>query len=77
MCKRRNKLSAKSPAGGAKTPQKAFKHLEIMTLPSIKRVVNIVETEGKFWRFLAKRAVGMKFWHECNNQCINISRVWQ
>ena len=49
MCKRRVKvLNAKSPAThGAKTPQKAYKHIEMLQLNCIKRVVNINDTKGK------------------------------
>ena len=53
MCKRRVKvLNAKSPAShGAKTPQKAYKHLEFIQLNSIKRVVDIQDTKGNICCF--------------------------
>ncbi|KAI0240759.1 Protein ECT2 [Lamellibrachia satsuma] len=47
LCKRRVKVlnSSKTPTPhSAKTPQKAFKHIEVMQLSSIKRVVDIVNT---------------------------------
>ena len=49
MCKRRVKvLNAKSPAAHApKTPQKGYKHIEMMQLSNIKKVVNITETKGE------------------------------
>ena len=47
MCKRRVKvLNSKSPAHGAKTPQKAYKHLCMLPFSCIKRVVDIFETPG-------------------------------
>ena len=50
MCKRRVKvLNAKSPAAShaPKTPQKAYKHIEMLQLSNIKKVVDITETKGK------------------------------
>ena len=49
MCKRRVKvLNAKSPAPHApKTPQKAYKHLDMIQLSNIKKVVNIDKTKGE------------------------------
>ena len=46
MCKRRVKvLSSKSPGThGAKTPQKAYKHIDMVQLTDIKRVVDIIDT---------------------------------
>ena len=49
ICKRRVKvLNAKSPgqAVGSKTPQKAYKHVSVLTLSHIKRVVDVKETSG-------------------------------
>nr|AUG84409.1 ECT2 [Platynereis dumerilii] len=45
MCKRRVKvLNSKSPAAhGAKTPQKAYKHIEMVPLTFVKRLVNITD----------------------------------
>ena len=50
MCKRRVKvLNSKSPAAhGAKTPQKAYKHIEMVPLTFVKRLVNITDTRGEF-----------------------------
>lgn len=47
LCKRRVKVLNSSKTAtphGAKTPQKAFKHIEVMQLSSIKRVVDIVNS---------------------------------
>lgn len=50
ICKRRMKAlnQMKSPHHKTphKTPQKAFKHLEMMPLTSVKRVLNVVESDG-------------------------------
>ena len=32
---------------GAKTPQKAYKHVSVLTLSHIKRVIDVNETAGK------------------------------
>ncbi|ESO86405.1 hypothetical protein LOTGIDRAFT_61738, partial [Lottia gigantea] len=46
ICKRRSKYmhTQKSPAA-LRTPQKAYKHLEILPLSSIKRVLDVAESE--------------------------------
>ncbi|XP_041358738.1 protein ECT2-like [Gigantopelta aegis] len=46
ICKRRVKVlhSTRSPAA-YKTPQKAYKHIEMMSLTTIKRVLNVIESD--------------------------------
>ena len=48
ICKRRIKvLNSKSPAShGAKTPQKAYKHLHMVQFSSVKRVADVVDSTG-------------------------------
>ncbi|KAL3848234.1 hypothetical protein ACJMK2_019105 [Sinanodonta woodiana] len=63
VCKRRTRvLNAKSPAAAHKTPQKGYKHIEMISLPCVKRVLNIVESEecqGAFG-LICKNSLEMK-----------------
>ncbi|XP_012943637.1 protein ECT2 [Aplysia californica] len=49
ICKRRMKVlgssNSRSPAVPHKTPQKAYKHLDIIAMTSIKRVIDVAEAE--------------------------------
>ncbi|XP_059171147.1 protein ECT2-like [Physella acuta] len=48
ICKRRMKIlgsNSRSPAVTHKAPQKAYKHLEMISMTSIKRVLDVEETE--------------------------------
>ena len=53
ICKRRNKhgSTAKSPAL-RRSPQKLYKHLGLLQLKSVKRVINYRESEGRPFLYL-------------------------
>ncbi|KAL4219754.1 Protein T2 [Mactra antiquata] len=62
ICKRRTKvLLSKSPAS-SKTPQKGYKHIELIQLQCLKRVLDIVESETckDAFGFIVKNAGDMK-----------------
>ncbi|CAC5413259.1 ECT2 [Mytilus coruscus] len=68
MCKRRSKYttSMKSPATH-KTPQKPFKHLVMIPLPTIKRVLDCNETEVLIPLPTIKRVLDCNETEDCRN----------